>query len=229
MVPAPGNPQSLNRYAYANNNPLRYTDPSGHTPVIILVFNPYTCVGIAFVAAVTVYYEFTLAPNAEQSREIIGAAIDNALYEAGRTSTILTEMMLIGGSYVEQLLFAKKGGYIQPLGEHISMALGVTGGTFSPDPNDHDPNQDRPEKQSHLAKEVRNFLKHVQKDMQMARNSTLREYLEAQGKYNQTQIDELLGMLKDYGYTVQGMEGVEESVANEIVDILIEIGINIVP
>ena len=31
-MPAPGNPQSLNRYAYVYNNPLRYTDPSGHDP-----------------------------------------------------------------------------------------------------------------------------------------------------------------------------------------------------
>ena len=30
MVPNPGDPQSLNRYSYAGNNPLRYTDPSGH-------------------------------------------------------------------------------------------------------------------------------------------------------------------------------------------------------
>jgi len=30
LVPNPGNPQSLNRYAYTLNNPLRYTDPSGH-------------------------------------------------------------------------------------------------------------------------------------------------------------------------------------------------------
>ena len=30
IVPEPGNPQSLNRYAYVNNNPLRYTDPSGY-------------------------------------------------------------------------------------------------------------------------------------------------------------------------------------------------------
>jgi len=29
-VPSPANPQSLNRYAYTLNNPLRYTDPSGH-------------------------------------------------------------------------------------------------------------------------------------------------------------------------------------------------------
>jgi len=30
IVPNPGNPQALNRYAYVYNNPLRYTDPSGH-------------------------------------------------------------------------------------------------------------------------------------------------------------------------------------------------------
>lgn len=29
----PQNPQALNRYAYVLNNPLRWTDPSGHTKV----------------------------------------------------------------------------------------------------------------------------------------------------------------------------------------------------
>jgi len=30
IVPQAGNPQDLNRYAYVNNNPLTYVDPSGH-------------------------------------------------------------------------------------------------------------------------------------------------------------------------------------------------------
>jgi len=30
VVPNAGNPQSLNRYAYTLNNPVRYTDPTGH-------------------------------------------------------------------------------------------------------------------------------------------------------------------------------------------------------
>ncbi len=30
IVPEPGNPQALNRYSYVLNNPLRYTDPTGH-------------------------------------------------------------------------------------------------------------------------------------------------------------------------------------------------------
>jgi RHS repeat-associated protein len=30
IVPDPSNPQSLNRYSYALNNPVKYTDPTGH-------------------------------------------------------------------------------------------------------------------------------------------------------------------------------------------------------
>ena len=30
VVPEPGNPQALNRFSYCYNNPLKYTDPTGH-------------------------------------------------------------------------------------------------------------------------------------------------------------------------------------------------------
>lgn len=30
IVPDPGNPQDLNRFSYVRNNPVRYTDPTGH-------------------------------------------------------------------------------------------------------------------------------------------------------------------------------------------------------
>jgi RHS repeat-associated protein len=33
IVPAPGDPQSLNRYAYVRNNPLRRVDPTGHADI----------------------------------------------------------------------------------------------------------------------------------------------------------------------------------------------------
>jgi RHS repeat-associated protein len=37
IVPQPGNPQALNRYAYGLNNPVKYNDPSGHSPVSWLI------------------------------------------------------------------------------------------------------------------------------------------------------------------------------------------------
>jgi pyocin large subunit-like protein len=33
MLPDPYNPQALNRYSYCLNNPVKYTDPSGHEPI----------------------------------------------------------------------------------------------------------------------------------------------------------------------------------------------------
>jgi hypothetical protein len=32
IIPDPGNPQSLDRYAYSFNNPIKHNDPSGHWP-----------------------------------------------------------------------------------------------------------------------------------------------------------------------------------------------------
>jgi RHS repeat-associated protein len=43
IIPNPANPQSLNRYSYCLNNPLKYIDPSGHESVedYLKVIAPY--------------------------------------------------------------------------------------------------------------------------------------------------------------------------------------------
>ena len=38
VVPNFADPQTLNRYSYARGNPLSYTDPSGHNPLLIAMF-----------------------------------------------------------------------------------------------------------------------------------------------------------------------------------------------
>jgi RHS repeat-associated protein len=43
LVPNPSNPQSYNRYSYTNNNPLLYTDPTGHDPAPLCQTIPESC------------------------------------------------------------------------------------------------------------------------------------------------------------------------------------------
>jgi len=38
IVPSPFNPQSLNRYSYCLNNPLKYIDPFGHQPELAFLY-----------------------------------------------------------------------------------------------------------------------------------------------------------------------------------------------
>jgi RHS repeat-associated protein len=35
IIPQPGSPLAWDRYSYTNNSPIRYTDPSGNTPLIV--------------------------------------------------------------------------------------------------------------------------------------------------------------------------------------------------
>ncbi len=55
VIPDPANPQSLNRYSYVYNNPMNYTDPSGHFP------DPVTLVGcLVFGCDKSVYFSVSL-------------------------------------------------------------------------------------------------------------------------------------------------------------------------
>jgi hypothetical protein len=44
-----GNIQGFNRYAYANNNPYKYTDPNGENPVCLTPWTALACAGAAAV------------------------------------------------------------------------------------------------------------------------------------------------------------------------------------
>ncbi len=43
IVPKPDNPQSSNRYSYTYNNPLKYTDPTGHDPCLLCSVTCLAC------------------------------------------------------------------------------------------------------------------------------------------------------------------------------------------
>jgi RHS repeat-associated protein len=82
-------PQSLNRYVYAANNPLRYTDPTG----LFLgqcALLPNLCVTLAAVGvkAVAAYgvggWPAVLKPATNTDDLIVGQGIDNLAYSSGR-------------------------------------------------------------------------------------------------------------------------------------------------
>jgi hypothetical protein len=73
IVPGAGNPQSLNRYSYVYNNPLKYTDSSGHCP-----WCPFAAVlGAAYVGGRVAWEVGTLIfPGADRrSRDQIGGSL----------------------------------------------------------------------------------------------------------------------------------------------------------
>ena len=61
LVPEAGNPQALNRYACVYHNPLRYTDPSGHVPVILVMM------GIGAASGALINYGVQVAANISQN------------------------------------------------------------------------------------------------------------------------------------------------------------------
>ncbi|HEY0158555.1 MAG TPA: DUF6531 domain-containing protein [Thermoanaerobaculia bacterium] len=58
-----GNPPSLHRYVYVYNNPIRYTDPSGHNPVAVAagVLGAGIAIGAELLAALLLYLIIFLA------------------------------------------------------------------------------------------------------------------------------------------------------------------------
>jgi len=58
----PANPQALNRYSYVQNNPLRYTDPTGHCFWDLCIVETYAAATVIAAVATYVgiqYYNYT--------------------------------------------------------------------------------------------------------------------------------------------------------------------------
>ena len=64
IVQDPYDPQSLNRYAYCRNNPVKYIDPSGHE----------------FVAAITAYTAYLMSNPAEFKMDVDSLTISSAKF-----------------------------------------------------------------------------------------------------------------------------------------------------
>jgi hypothetical protein len=92
----PLNPQTLNRYAYGLNNPLRYTDPTGHLAIVIpLALLEIGGIGVVAIAVYGGYY-FYLGPNAAQHREALAEGVSQLGEEAqNRYNDAMTVPMLV--------------------------------------------------------------------------------------------------------------------------------------
>jgi RHS repeat-associated protein len=77
IVPNPANPQSLNRYSYCRNNPLKYIDSEGHVAILAAL-----AVGFIIGAVVnTGIYLIASAINNEQitAQGVLGAAVSGGI------------------------------------------------------------------------------------------------------------------------------------------------------
>ena len=81
LVPEPGNPQAWDRYAYVNNNPLRYNDPTGHCPWCIAVgIGALVGAGIGYGIQVYQNYQSGLSGAAAWTQNISAEPIINGAF-----------------------------------------------------------------------------------------------------------------------------------------------------
>ena len=77
LVPNPEDPQDLNRYSYVDNNPLRYTDPSGHAVSCATNDGSHFCNSLATQNGqpiVSSYFQQPIAGSTQSGRDPITAA-----------------------------------------------------------------------------------------------------------------------------------------------------------
>ncbi len=137
IVPDPLNPQALNRYAYAANNPILYNDPSGHCPWCIPVgFAIGAIVGgvVSGIQSDWDIYATTTGALFGGFSGAVGGAVGPAVgsFYAGYYGAIGTGIGLAAGGAAAggtNALFYRMSGYDTNIG--LAIAAGAAGGLIS--------------------------------------------------------------------------------------------------
>jgi RHS repeat-associated protein len=197
---SPINPQSLDRYSYGLNNPIKYNDPTGNcvdgmtTPICIALL-PAGPAGWA----VDVLIIIAVAPIILYGAYVIGQDIGDAINDE------IPNVSLASGN----------AGGARQAAEHLAMLLGGDVAGFGGHPGMPDPDK---RDQKHNAEGLRNSLRSLLKNVEKSSKSVT-EYLKSQ-KWTTRQIDEFYKALDDYVENVLSVDqkfyGVKQELANEI-------------
>jgi hypothetical protein len=197
----PTNTIAFDRYAYSLNNPLRYTDPTGHCPFCaILAFIPgWGWVALGAVAVAGVVYYAAGGPE----------AVTNGLYQAGQATADGINA-----------LFARGDGGAASSAQHLAMLLGVSVAGFAPHPGMPDPEgRDR----KHNAEGLRNTLRSIQRNMKSGEN--LNQYLTRQG-WSAKQIEDYTFQIRNYLDNVLPFEkNFDPKMVNELLKLAGDLGV----
>lgn len=123
FIQAPANTQNLNRYSYALNNPLVYTDPSGYA------FKDWFEENWRPIVAVTVAIAVTSA-TAGMASGLSPAMIGFISGAAGGAALGVTNTALHGGSLSQTLTAGVSGAVIGGVSGGFSFAIGSTGWAY---------------------------------------------------------------------------------------------------
>jgi RHS repeat-associated protein len=202
----PSNSTAFDRFAYSFNNPIRYTDPSGHCPA---------CIALPFVGI----------PGA--GLVILGVAVvaTVAFFAAGGPEAVANGINLAGEGISSDLtsLFSSKAGGAKSSAQHLAMLLGVSVAGFSGHPGSPDPyGRDR----NHNVQGLRNDLKNIQQNMRSGEN--IQEYLSRQG-WTEDMIKDYISQINNYIdnslSTDMIFNNISQKLAKELIEIAISIGV----
>ena len=119
MTPEPANPQDLNRYSYVHNNPIRYTDPTGHC--LGWLWNDASCRPIWQTGAPPSYGDALdvvqtgldvvgMVPAVGEAADLANAGISAARGDTAGAALSLAAMVPLAGTGATVAKFAAKYG-----------------------------------------------------------------------------------------------------------------------